>query len=145
MRKAQQGFTLIELLIVVAIIGILAAIAIPSYQQYTAKAKYTEVVSSTAPMKLAIEVCVQEGNCGPVAAVPAGVALGAGGLPATAPVATKYYSTLTVSGAGVITAVPVVTGPFLAADTYTLTPSIISADGTVTWTKGGGCVAKGWC
>jgi type IV pilus assembly protein PilA len=56
MKKVQQGFTLIELMIVVAIIGILAAIAIPAYQNYTLKAKFTEIVNATAPIKLAIDL-----------------------------------------------------------------------------------------
>ena len=138
MKKAQQGFTLIELMIVVAIIGILAAIAVPAYQNYTAKAKYSEVVLATSAIKLGIEICIQNGNCGATGAVPSGVALGSNDVP-TAPSATPYFSGLTVSGAGVITANPVVAGPFTIADTFTLTPSIIAADGKVSWTKGGGC------
>ena len=54
MRKVQQGFTLIELMIVVAIIGILAAVAIPAYQDYTVRAKVTEGLSLASGMKATI-------------------------------------------------------------------------------------------
>jgi len=57
--KKQTGFTLIELMIVVAIIGILAAIALPAYQTYTNKAKFSEVVVATSAVKTAIEVAYQ--------------------------------------------------------------------------------------
>jgi len=57
-QDLQKGFTLIELMIVVAIIGILAAIALPAYQGYTNKAKFSEVVIATAAAKSAVEVCV---------------------------------------------------------------------------------------
>ncbi|GGI18584.1 pilin [Oxalicibacterium faecigallinarum] len=62
MKKAQQGFTLIELMIVVAIIGILAAVALPAYQDYTVKAKVQEAVSLSAPARTAIGVACSEGS-----------------------------------------------------------------------------------
>lgn len=58
-----SGFTLIELMIVVAIIGILAAIALPAYKTYTAKSKFAEVVQATAPIKTALWVCAVNGEC----------------------------------------------------------------------------------
>ena len=55
----NHGFTLIELLIAIAIVGILITIAIPSYQNYTRKAHYSEIVLATAPFKIGIEECYQ--------------------------------------------------------------------------------------
>ncbi|MGL5392148.1 MAG: pilin, partial [Shewanella sp.] len=96
----QQGFTLIELMIVVAIIGILAAIALPAYQTYTAKAKFSEVVISTSDLKTQVELCALDlgavTNCTAAAkgngwAIPAN--LGASG----------FVNSVTVAG-GLITA-----------------------------------------
>ncbi len=62
MKRNQQGFTLIELMIVVAIIGILAAIAIPQYQDYIAKTQVTRVVGELSSLKSAAEVAVTNGK-----------------------------------------------------------------------------------
>jgi type IV pilus assembly protein PilA len=62
MKNVQKGFTLIELMIVVAIIGILAAVAIPAYQDYTTKAKVQEGVSMSAPVRTALGIACSEGT-----------------------------------------------------------------------------------
>jgi len=58
--QAQKGFTLIELMIVVAIIGVLAAIAIPQYQNYVAKSQYSRVVGESGALRTAVELCLNE-------------------------------------------------------------------------------------
>jgi type IV pilus assembly protein PilA len=62
MKQVQQGFTLIELMIVVAIIGILAAIALPAYQDYTVRSKVQEGVSLSAPARTSLGIACSEGT-----------------------------------------------------------------------------------
>jgi len=64
MNTAQKGFTLIELMIVIAIIGILAAIAIPQYQNYIAKSQVSRVMAETGSIKTAVETCILDGKTG---------------------------------------------------------------------------------
>ncbi|MBI3772316.1 MAG: prepilin-type N-terminal cleavage/methylation domain-containing protein [Gammaproteobacteria bacterium] len=134
--KKQQGFTLIELMIVVAIIGILAAVAIPAYQTYTKKAKFSEVVMAVTPYKTAFEVAAQQGNFD-VSTI-TGADTGSNGIPAAAGASGVVTSVAMVDG--VITA----TGtPAVDSVTFTLTPNGIVPP--IQWTKGGTCVAAGLC
>jgi len=136
--QAQKGFTLIELMIVVAIIGILAAIAIPQYQTYSARAKFTEVTQATQALKTAVEICAND-----LGAVD-GCDAGANGIPAdiAAAAGTKYLASTTVEN-GIITATAV-NGQGLAAQTYVLTPTVRAGQG-VTWAVSGTCVEANLC
>lgn len=79
MKSMQKGFTLIELMIVVAIIGILAAIAIPQYQNYIAKSQVSRVMSESGSLKTVVENCINEGRtAGFNSNLPAGTTLPAG-------------------------------------------------------------------
>ena len=134
MQKIQQGFTLIELMIVVAIIGILAAVAIPNYQTYTKKAKFTEVIQAATPYKSAFEIAAQGGTLTAIGDADAG----SNGIPDAAG-ASGVVTSVTMTD-GVITA----TGTAAVdSKTFTLTPGGITAP--IQWTKGGTCVAAGIC
>jgi len=90
MTHKQQGFTLIELMIVIAIIGILAAVAVPQYQSYTARAHFTEVIIEASKYKTAIEVCASSAGGVPTTGVC--TTPGTNGVPTFAVAGTKLSS-----------------------------------------------------
>lgn len=132
--KKQGGFTLIELMIVVAIIGILAAIAVPQYQTYTKKAKFTEVVNATSARKSAIEICLQEN-------AEASCIAGAFGIPADDTTGFSNVASVKTLANGVV---EVTAKSALDGATFTITPKK-DANGNVTWSKGGSCLSLGLC
>ena len=95
--KKQQGFTLIELMIVVAIIGILAAIAIPAYQDYTIRAQVSEGLNLTGACKAAVTEVYQDSGDFPTTNATAG-------LEAATNITGKYTDSVTVGAAGICTA-----------------------------------------
>jgi type IV pilus assembly protein PilA len=125
MRKIQQGFTLIELMIVVAIVGILAAIAIPAYQDYTVRAKVTEGLSLANSGKILVEDTFTSGGSAGMASI------GSAWNPAST--TTPNVTSVTVAATGnVVVNYAAGTGP-MSGQTITLVPNLVVGS-PITWT-----------
>ena len=125
-------------MIVIAIVGILASVAIPAYETYADRSRFSEVVLAAATYKSAAEIAVQTGRAGAVASLNAGShgippAIGSGGAVGS------YVDTVNMAG-GLITA----TSTNLTVNTtYTLKAAIVNRG--IQWTEGGGCMVAGLC
>ena len=137
-QQSQKGFTLIELMIVIAIIGILAAIALPQYQTYTKKARFSEVVLAASSAKGLVDVCFQTRgagkleNCDTAAKIGLNEAGAKAGDHVASVALTATTAVITATGAASVD-----------GKKYELTPT--PTDGTLVWAQDGDCVAAGLC
>ncbi len=144
-KQAQKGFTLIELMIVIAIIGILAAVAVPQYQSYTKRAKFSEVVLATTEFKTPAEIAVQTGAAATVDDLDSGTL----GIPpavnASNPAVGQHVASVNMTD-GVITA----TGNATTVDGAIYIINATLTNGGIKWamdldqTKST-CLAAGYC
>ena len=131
MKKVQQGFTLIELMIVVAIIGILAAVALPAYQDYTIRARFAEPLGFIAQMKTSVSECLLSTNSVSLC----NTSTLAGIDPDQISAGSSYISTVSVGANSVITLTPnwANLGDNSVSSTLTFTPNTDNLSGGVSW------------
>ncbi len=138
MRK-NQGFTLIELMIVIAIVGILIALALPAYQTYFGRSKFSEVMATVSAVRKSVDTCFQVNggadlsNCNTFAKIGVDSAI-----------TTPVTASILVQNNGSVVGTAVV-GNSLNGETFILTPTVNA--GALVWTlnPGSTCIAAGIC
>lgn len=136
--NSQKGFTLIELMVVIATIGILAAIALPAYQTYTKKIRFTEVVLAAVAVRSNIDICFQDkdnytlSNCDSLSKI---------GVDAATVTAPNTVNSITIGTSSAL--ITVIGEPSVDNATYTLSPT--PSKNSLIWAAGGTCVAAGLC
>ena len=131
--KKMQGFTLIELMIVIAILGILLAIAIPAYSDYTIRAKISEGINLAAATKMAVAETRQSSAAWPATNAAAGVA-------ASGSITGTYVTSVAVGAGGNITVTYRNIDAAVDTSTVVFVPTFNAGDGSVTWTCNTGTV-----
>jgi type IV pilus assembly protein PilA len=137
--NAQKGFTLIELMIVVAIIGILAAIALPAYQDYTVRAKVSEAILAGSACRTTITEVYQSSASG---SLPTAGAWGCESTSGTA--ASKYVASVTTSDAGKVTVTLGSDSSLKTAANTTIDMTPLKSDGTAMGTADAGSSVHSW-
>lgn len=127
MQKISRGFTLIELMIVVAIVGILAAISIPLYRDYTTRTRVTEGIHMAAAAKIAVAEFAFQNNSFPSSNAAAGISNN---------YSTTYISTITVSGSGLVSIAYTAASGVTAGDVIQFVPTLTAA-GSIDWSCNG--------
>ena len=131
-KTNQKGFTLIELMIVIAIIGILAAVALPAYQNYTKKARFSEVILATSAVKTQVEVWMQK-----YGDLPSNDQVSTTGANAGAMVSSVVWDGTNITATAIND---------LDSQTYVLTPTPDNTTDTVTWSdSASSCISAGIC
>ena len=138
LSRKNIGFTLIELVIVIAIIGVLSALALPAYQTYFKKSSYTEIVLAAESIKVAVDTCFQTRGNSILSLCDQEEELGIS--------LTNIISNPNISSASITpnSAVIILTSSTeLNGSTYILSPT--PSQGTLVWNQGGTCIAQGLC